>query len=314
MSIGVLVDSFKYARDNCFIHQLVKSLKIADSNIKIYDWGMISRFALYERNQQKLIQQHDHVIVVCRQRVIYQDLPRLTKFLGAVPIVLYDQDPWNVYWDEYHTKGLYNSIINSFNLVKIAVPSYYWSTYIARNESVNTEFVRMGMLPEYCKSGLPYEDRIKGLSFKGSVHEHRLSVFQKIQSFGIEVKVETGNLSYKNFLRYLDSVSIFTHDESAPLLCNGEPVPRNNGMWHKDIEVASRGCFILRDYSDESKAYDIQSIPTIFMYKDINEIPDLVAKIQKFSLSEARDLQLDAIQQIKQRDDWLNTAKSLIYL
>jgi len=314
MSIGILVDSLRYAKNNCFIHQLIHSLKLVDDDIKFYDWSMINRFPPYERNQQKLIQQHDHVIVLCRQRVIYQDLPRLIKFLGAVPIVLYDQDPWLVYWDKYHTKGLYTSIINSFNLVKIAVPSYYWSTHIARKESVNVEFVRMGMLPEYCKSGLPYEDRIKGLSFKGSLYENRLSVFQKIQSFGIEVRVETNNLSYKNFLRYLDSVSIFTHDESASELCNGEPVPRNYATWHKDVEVASRGCFILRDYSDESKAYDIQSIPTIFMYQDINEIPDLVAKIQKFSPSEARNLQLDAIQHIKQRNDWLNTAKSLIYV
>lgn len=314
MSTGVLVDSLKYAKNNCFIHQLIKSLKIIDRDIKFYDWSLLSRIPLLEKKQQKLIQQHSHIISLCRQRIMYNDLPKLTKFLNGIPVVLYDQDPWNVYWDEYYTKGLYTSIINYLNIAKISVPSYYWSKYISKMESVKTEFVRMGMLPEYCKPGLPHEDRTPGLSFKGLLYEHRLSVFQRIESFGIKVKFETGDLNYKKFLKYLDTVSIFTHDESSPLLCNGELVPRNYGMWHKDVEVASRGCFIIRDFSDESNAYDIQLIPTIFMYKEINEIPDLVAKIQNLSADESRNLQLNAVEQIKLRNDWINTAKSLIYV
>jgi len=313
MSIGVLVDSLRYAKDNCFIHQLIHSLKLVDDDIKFYDWGRLSRISLLEKKYKKSIQNHSHIISLCRQRIIQKDLPKLTQFLEGIPIVLYDQDPWNVYWDEYHTKGLYASIINNLNIVKISVPSYFWSKHISQTESVKTEFVRMGMLPKYCKLGLPFQERTPGLSFKGQLYEHRLAIFDKIESLGMKVNFDSGNLSYRKYLKYLHSISVFIHDESAPLVCNGQLVPRSHQMWHKDVEVASRGCFVIRDFSEESKTYDIQSIPTIFMYKNISEIPELFAKISNFSASEARSLQLEAVDQIRLRNDWLNTAKSLIY-
>lgn len=313
MSIGVLVDAMSYAKTNCFIHQLLSSISDTGEKVEFYDWRWLRRSNLVKNYKSNSLRKHDFIIVICRQRVINQEFLRILEFLGEVPVVIYDQDPWNAYWDNYNTKGIYRNLIDNLNVIKFAVPSLFWAEYIAKKESIRTDFVRMGMLPKYCSTGLSLAERSPGLSFKGTLYDYRVATFNFLESQGIKIKIEIGNLDYRNFLAYLSNISIFFHDESAPLFFDGNPVPRNMGMWHKDIEVASRGCFVIRDFSVESEAYEIDSIPTILLYKDLNEIPNLIARIQSFTHEESKMLQIKAVNQIKDRNDWSATANSLVY-
>ena len=312
MSIGVLVDNRRYANKNSFIHQLILSLKGANKNLKFYDWNLINHLNGFREFTSRQIRRHEFVIILVRQRTFHQNFESLKSFLGETPIVVYDQDPWNAYMDDYFTQGHYGRIKQRFNLIKLAVPSRFWSEYIANHEKIRVEFVRMGMLPQYCSSGPRFENRTQALAFRGTLYDHRKSFFRELSLMGVTVSLENNTLSYREYLNYLDDVKIFLHDESAPLICKGLKLPRSNQMWHKDIETAARGTFVVRDYNEEGKAYAFESIPTIFTYESIKQIPDILKQIQSLDPDEKREKQTQSVLAISSRDDWLNTARALL--
>jgi hypothetical protein len=83
------------------------------------------------------------------------------------------------------------------------------------------------------------------------------------------------------------------------------------GMWVKDIEVASQGCFSIRNYSEESKSYSIENIPLVKFYNKPNEVKNIVDEI--FSLSEKKfiEIQSSSVQFISQNDNWSETTNKI---
>lgn len=315
MKTGVVVDSHSYSKQNCFVHQLVHELNSQRPNEfpKLINWRFIKSF-LSENLGKKFFQNYDHLVILLRQRVLASDMELLSRLVRDLPITIYDQDPWNVYWDQFHTQGHYQRLGKLFNLRKLAVPSQFWKNFIESEEGFCVAFVRMGMLPRYCTTGNSFAERLESISFRGTLYEHRKHYFENLSKMGINVSIRSNSLDYRQYLNYLDNVKIFIHDESDPLTCNGVRIPRSTGMWHKDIEAASRGCFVIRDYHEESVAYEISSIPTIYTYRRASEIPNILKSINAMRLDEIEAARVLAVENIRLRDDWKKTANTLLQI
>jgi hypothetical protein len=312
--ILVLADSRDYVRNNCFQMQLHKSLKAYDSNIRL-DYFYISPKKARNFETLKLkLKTYQYVLSTLRQRVLFNEMHFLQKLIGDLPLRVYDQDPWENYIDDSPTNGCYTLLQNSFNLSNIFVTTNYWANYINKVDKIPSIFVKMGMLPELCHLGATQIKRGKSVEFKGSLHRHRREAFNLMSQNGQIIKINSEFLEYPKYLRYLQNLAIFVHDESGNWICSGEKIPMGTGLWIKDIEVASQGCFSIRNYSDESKTYSIENIPLIKFYDNPSEVKNIVAEI--FSLSEKKfnEIQSSSVQYIYENNYWSETTNQIFNL
>jgi hypothetical protein len=167
----------------------------------------------------------------------------------------------------------------------------------------------MGIEPKYCNAGPSFFERQTLIGFRGALHEHRKIIFDRLKNLGIQVDVEPGRLSYENYMKYLQTLKFFIHDESQfPWVCNGKEVSRSTGMWIKSVETAARGTFCLRNYHHEGEAYNVSQIPLIICYEDYKEVPDIVKQIQTMPSKAIRDIQHESVSYIRSGLDWLKAA------
>jgi hypothetical protein len=235
----------------------------------------------------------------------------ITKIVGDTPLKVYDQDPWQNYIDNSLTNGCYTLLQNNFQLSNIFVTSNYWANYISNEDKIPSIFVKMGMLPKLCKIGSTQVERGKSVEFKGSVHPHRQEAFNIMSKNGQIIKINSEILKYPRYLKYLQNLAIFVHDESGDWICRGKKIPRATGMWVKDIEVASQGCFSIRNYNEESKTYSIDNIPLIKFYNAPSEVKNIVDEIFSLSEKEFNKIQSSSVQYIASEDNWTTTVNQI---
>ena len=278
-----LVDSVDYVESNCFQRQLLGGFRYR-CDIDIFS---IHREALLPFRARRLdLQKYDVIVSVLRQRTLNRLLPQIQKIVGSLPIAVYDQDPWESYIDTAPTKGFYRRLHDTLNATAF-VTSSWWTDYL-RADGIRAHFVRMGMEPRWCDAGPIFTDRPIEVGFKGAVHPHRRIVFDELGKNGIQVTIDARRLEYPEYMNYLHNVRVFTHDESAPWICNGEEISRSTGMLVKDVEIAARGTFVLRNWHDEAITYGLNQSPTILFYKHPDEAPDRLDELRKLSPEEIR--------------------------
>jgi hypothetical protein len=257
---------------------------------------------------------YQFVVSTLRQRVLFNNIELVQKVIDDLPLRVYDQDPWENYIDSSLTNGCYSILKNKFNLTDIFVTSDFWKNYIEINDKITTTFVKMGMLPELCDLGIPQDKRLKTVEFKGSLHPHREKVFKLMRNEGQNIEISTDILSYSKYLEYLRHLAIFVHDESDFWICNGQKISRSTGMWVKDVEIASQGCFSVRNYHMDCNSYSIEKIPLIKFYKDPSEIRHVINEIFSIPTEELNQIQESSVNYIKQTNDWRMTAKAILGL
>lgn len=108
----------------------------------------------------------------------------------------------------------------------------------------------------------------------------------------------------------LHDTQIYIHSEDAPWMLNGKWMPRN-ALWIKDAEVAARGCFAIRDYEDESAAYDIAELPTIFTFREVAEVPEIIHRIQHMPSAERAERMRTSVERMRQRNDWMTVVDAI---
>jgi len=307
----ILADSRKYIRSNCFQLQLHESIKIHEKNFQINYFYLnpkeLQNFEMFKHKSKSF----RWVLSTLRQRVLFNNISLITKIVGDTPLKVYDQDPWQNYIDNSLTNGCYTLLQSNFQLSNIFVTSNYWANYISKVDKIPSIFVKMGMLPKLCQIGSTQVERGKSVEFKGSVHPHRQDAFNIMSKNGQIIKINSEILKYPRYLKYLQNLAIFVHDESGDWICRGEKIPMGTGMWVKDIEVASQGCFSIRNYNEESKTYSIDNIPLIKFYNDPSEVKNIVDEI--FSLSEKQftEIQTSSVQYITANDNWSETVNKI---
>lgn len=223
---------------------------------------------------------------------------------------MFDQDPWEAYRDGSPHKGSYDTIANNLNVKTFAVTTKWWTDFL-NDRGKPSIFVKMWLLPEYCNRGKEYVDRPIDVGFVGTVHPYRRTLFEHLKSRNINVYT-SGNKGYSEFLNEVSNIGCFVHSEDAPFTIDGMQSNLNVGLWIKDIEAASQGCFSVRNYADGFSSYIDENIKTVLLYHSIDEAAELIESVKKMD-SDERQASIDStVEYIKSIDGWSVMARQLI--
>lgn len=308
MKIIDLVDSIEYTMSNCFGHQLHAALHAAAPEIVTVPLVDIEQTP-----------RPDFVICRLKQRTVFREVERLQKWLHRTPIVIFDQDPWQAYMDDSPFKGTYELACSKLNVKTIAVTTELWADFL-RTRGLPSKFVNMWVTPSYCDSGPSYEDRSITAGFIGSVHPYRKALFDRLDDLGTQVNVQAGNtLGYDRYLKALQNIRIFVHSEDGPLVVDGTTMNLKDGLWIKDVEAASQGCFSIRNLGAGYMSY-LKDLPLdssghclVRTYEDPDEVPAIIESIQKMDSIERQTLIETSVEYIRKVNMWHETAKILLF-
>ncbi|MFA4994048.1 MAG: hypothetical protein WC521_01945 [Bdellovibrionales bacterium] len=297
----MLVDDRRYIRANCYQRQLAEVLEseydvrmISLREIKYLPWA----------NPKK----YDRVLSVLRLRTLNDNLDVVARFLKDTRLHIYEQDIWYSYMDDSPWKGAYGRIHSRLNVASFLVTTKWWTDFAAQR-GIPAQFVRMGMLPRYCEMGPAWEDRPIPLGFQGTVHPHRKAFYDALEGMGFPVDV-LKSVPYEGYLENLHKMRIYIHTEEAPWRVNGQIIPRN-ALWIKDTEVAARGTFAIRDYEEESKAYGISELPTIYTYRKVSDIPSMIDEINHMSPKARAERMRASVETMRKRNDWMTVVRAI---
>jgi hypothetical protein len=299
MKLLWLIDNIDYIASNCFQHQILKTFKKEFDQLQCVDLKTVLSAKDYN------LDYCDKIFCSMKARTVFGNIEAISRFLNGREVILYDQDPWEGFVDDGPYKGSYQRALQHLNVKSFFITSKWWADYVHEQTGGNTTFVQMGVLPEYCR-WIPWEYRKVEIGFKGKLHPHRKRFFDDIAKHGINVAVDTHPSDYKKFLDAVAHYGIYIHSEERTFTVNGKDIPYN-GVWIKEVEAASQGCFVLRDYEDESKAYGANEIPTIDTFTSTEEAVEKVMRILAISDNEKNDMTLDAVGQIRNQHSWKNS-------
>ena len=299
-----LVDSIEYATSNCFQKQLTKALQKLPNVVTV----PLAELSVVDG---------DRVVCCLKQRTLFNRLEMLAIRLQQTPVRIYDQDPWHSYMDDSPFKGVYELATQRLNVETIAVTSQWWVDRIRRS-GMHSSFVPMWISADLCSSEKTFIDREIDVGFIGSLHLYRHNLFEFLESAGLHVDVSGGNhRDHNTYLQELRNIAIYVRTEDGPIQVNGERLNLRDGLWGRDIEVASQGCFSIRNRGQGHESYlsnlpvgdDGQSVVRLFDQKE--EIPSIVEGIQKMDVQVRQSLIDRTVEYIKGSDRWQETATTL---
>jgi hypothetical protein len=297
-----LCDDISYIKQNCFQSQLFSILE-QNFDLKIYQLNDIKSISLNKKFQ--------YAISCLKLRTLFTHRSSIKKFLNNQEIFIYDQDAWSNYLDNQPYKNSYSTISTEINVKSFLNTSEWWAD-LGKSKGLPCQFVRMGILPEYCRA-ISWEKRNIEFLFQGTLHPHRKTFFEELKKFKIDVTVMPST-SYNFYLHNIRNSKIYIHNESlfSDWIVDGVLLEKKNALWIKDIEVASQGCYAIRDYEDESAAYNIKEIPLIKTFSNLVEIVDVINEIQQKDKATREIEIIQSIETIKQRNDWMTIVNAIL--
>ena len=301
-SLVVLYADRRQVLQNCFIGPLITFLG------RHFDLYPVSVRRLL-RDAERLPKHHAGVFSVLQARTWARLLPDLERYLNGAPIVFYDQDPWEAYHDNAAAPGVYKLVHGVLNIKRFLVTSSHWANHIRQEDGLPAEFVRMSILPEYCNAGRDFSLRRYPVAFQGSLHAHRKAFFERMARMGVSLDT-LPPVSYKQFLTTIQDIGIFLHDESNSIEINGQKC-NLNGIWIKEIEVAARGCFAIRNSDLDMDAYGISELPVIRPFTEEAEVPGIINDILSLSEAQRNAMRREAVETIRRRNDWMTVVDAL---
>lgn len=304
-----LVDSVGYVRENCFQHQLARSLERQCDLVQV---------ELRDISPTGLAGEADVFISCLKQRTLMQHALRIGSWLAGRELVVYDQDPWQAYMDDSPFAGAYDVISRAINVKTFALTTEWWTDFL-RTKGLPSSFVRMWVLPEYCSPNVPYVERTKVAGFVGSVHPRRRQLLDVIDAAGIQTSVlATNSLDYASFLSELARLRCFVHNESMTYTVEGgRELNFNTGMWVKDIEALSQGCFSIRNVGDGARSY-FDGLPEeggqsmVRLVDRLEDVPEAIRDIERMEPNSRQYLIERTVEYIRRSDRWQETAAALI--
>ena len=263
-----IVDSREYILSNCFQSQLHSALstKCGVTMVTPHDITNVN------------ISAFDVVLSTLKQRTLLKVCTDLRKYLRDVPVVVYDQDPWEAFRDDGPYKGSYFAIAEALNVKFFAVTTEWWSRFIESQQKLPCKFVRMWLLPGYCTQSRPFTDRNVNVGFIGGLHPYRKELFDYLNTQGVNVNIQPNRFSYSQYMNEVTNIKIVVHQEKMTLSVDGSPVSYGTGLWIKDIEACARGCFSIRNIDEGWDTY-LKNVPTCMLYSDMSEAPNMISKI-----------------------------------
>jgi len=296
-----LVDSKKYIENNCFQSQLQFVLNEKCNLIPVELSEILNSKNQYEA---------DGIISCLKQRTLYQNDQKISKWLNGKSIVVYDQDPWQAFMDDSPFKGAYDKILQTINVSSFAITTEWWVDFL-KEKNIPAMFVKMWVLPQYCDESISYIERTKVAGFVGTVHPRRQKLIDIVESAGIHVDVGKNSYAYPDFLKEISKLRCFIHNEDMSIFVDKIELNFNTGMWVKDIEAAARGCFSIRSKAHGSENY-LRNVETVCLYDTVDQVPDMIRTIEKMDPQKRQESINRSVQFIRSASEWDKTAEALI--
>lgn len=295
-----LVDSLPYAESNCFQHQLMAALRQVGHQV---DTVALDDFRSAEG--------YDRIVCCLKQRTLCRQVDRVAAAAKQVPVVVYDQDPWEAFRDGSPFKGTYQLAASRLNVLTFAVTTKWWADLVS-SKGLPSTFVRMWVQQRYVDRGPAHADRPIEVGFVGSVHPYRRKLFDRLEQLGVRVTVQAGSsLPYPQYAEALSQLKVFIHCEDAPVIVDGKEANLKDGLWIKDVEAAARGCFSIRNAGSGLDTY-CTGIETVLTYTTEDEVPELLRAIRNMDPLERQATIDRSVGYIQWVNGWHETALRLL--
>lgn len=306
-----IVDSLEYVRTNCFQHQLLDGLTRACRG------GLWTASLDEVLRMPAVVKDFDRAVCCLRMRTLHRRLEELSGALGTLPVVVYDQDPWESFKADGACNGAYARAVDALDVKLFAVTTHAWEARL-RRLGFNSRHVRMGMLPGHCTSSPGWTERPVDVGFVGQLHPYRLELFEALRARGVRVELVSGG-SYARYLEALSRIKVFVHREAGEYDVAGERVQYAEGLWAKDVEAIARGCVSVRNWHQDACLHMPPELvgPGLRMFDD-SAIDDAVCHIKSALAghaclpSQAAHERAWCAQLVSQDDAWLETARTLV--
>jgi hypothetical protein len=256
----------------------------------------------------KPIHNADLIISSLKLRTLHANIDKVAKQVSQVPLVVYDEDPWECYREGSPYNGTYDRLKQKTNLKFVALPSKWWVDYVA-SKGIPTRFIKLWVLPEYCDVRGTRKTQI---GFIGAPHPYRMFAFEEMKKRGIVVNYNRNKSAYRGFLTELSSIFINFHYEHREMkLQDGTMSNLCDALWGKDVEAAARGCWSLRNIGHlETKNAYCDNIPTIQTYSSFDEAAELIKQIT--ARTDHEEIRKLAVDTIRDRNCWKENAEVLL--
>jgi len=311
-------------RSDPFQSQLFRALNYIGIGSANYFFLNPSKRSIQERtqnilrgNQKFKRQKFRKVVLIGRTRVFFRELEKIQRIVNDTEVVLYDQDPWESYIHNSRSRGFFPKLQSYVNLKEVHLTSKFWVDIVSNDISAKVIFSRMGMEPRLVPMSVASIDsRQTTIAFKGSIKEHRVASLNRLREMGVPIEISGGGLAHLDYLFYLQGIKAFFHDESGAWFCpdiasENKYVPRTSGMWIKDIEIASQGTFVIRNYGEDASSYSMSEVPLVRFFRDIDEVEGILEEIINLSTREKLEIQEESRSVIRSRNDWIKIAEAL---
>jgi hypothetical protein len=288
-----IVDSREYVETNCYQHQLLIDLK------RNFDHILIPFCDLPNSLPDDVT-----VLSTIKIRNVYKHIDRLASVFKNKNVLVYDQDPWETFVDTATYPGGYHNVATRIPNVEFINTSSWWSSYVIKS-GFKSHFCRMGLLPEYCSYGLPFEKRETGLSFMGLLSDSRKYAIEKINEFGCPVRIVAGNRSYVEWLKWLQTQQSFIFDETFGWTIKNEPISKNIPK-PKNVEIISQGCFIFHDALSptEDVSYGLKNLPCDITYDSYSHCVELFNEFKKKPIELLNEMIIESVDKIRESNGW----------
>lgn len=296
MKIALFIESRDHIQRNQFyVNSLCMHL---DS---LYD---VDFFDLQTIKTLSLSDDYDLIVSVFRLKTFAANCERFERILNGRTIHVLDHDPWEQFIVDSPYLGYYQKIAKSGVNAVFNVSSKFWSDRINKDLGLKCVSHVWGPVvpPGREKSYIPWESRENLLGFSGADYPWRIKNHNYLKSNFPQFEWKM-KMSYSEFEKYLFNLQIWLQSEK-----DGRA---DNSLWPKALEVISYGVFMIRDYQEESIVYEIDKIPTAFLFREYEEIPSIIEYIQSMSPSERRRRILTAIEIVSEKCYIENVAKKL---
>lgn len=300
-----IVQDERYVRTNCYMHQLVATLE------KQHNVTLLAMHDLLRAGSSEALKRADSVVVLLQQRKVDTNLRSITNFLGATPIVVYDQDPWENFRDDSTSKGSYSRCMNELNVARFVVTSRFWARYMEQR-GLPVRFERIWVLPEYCDVGKRYEERTHRNSFVGSMHAYRRPLFEAFVRAHTEVHIAPGSHGYVPFLNVLSDIGTYVYSADHSFTVDGVPMTMKSSLWAKDVEAMARGCFVVREADDEYTSFIDPEMRSWVHFRSPEEAHLALEKVASMDTDERHLRSREAVEYIRSSDCWRQTAQALV--
>ena len=310
-SIIDLVDSIPYVTDDLYMGNVTHGIDLSFNVKRLEAHSVVAD----DFKSAKF------VVVRMRLRNFWRQLASWRLLIPTeCSVIINDYDTAEFFDPTSALYGAYLDIADRFPTnCHFIVQSEWWAAKV-RETGISCTSAKQWVHPSVCNEPKPWDQRLQGVAFSGSMHGHRKTFFDNLKNSGIDVKTYAKVQDSQAYLQRLQNLRISVRSElrnqpvQMPWQESASKLAYPNSLWQRDIECASQGCFSLREADDEMVNWNIQNVPSIITFSDTQDCVEKVSWIERMDPNKRKELVYAGIETIKADTTWLGSPSWLAFV